>query len=252
VTVNLLSVKVITDYHLEEFTRSPYWFYHRYMLKNRTRSHWMQMVQYSVNRIVHDFYKFPPKSRSSLKVLELIQQYWIKQVNLFDSKIHYYTVLAKITDHLLQVLLSEQDMNPPLFLFEKVDTWHEELQVHLSITFQMATWTKGSFVIKKYVVDDDPGVVTSFNHLAILFSKTAFQTLPERIETVSLLSGITHQIYPNTDDISKALDYCELMKKLLEESKNSPEDSMKKCNRCRCKNQSWGPLIPKIKEKLYM
>jgi hypothetical protein len=239
--------KTIVDDHLEELIRHSYKFYPKPTSgKEYTHFQWRQLVQNTVNHIINEFYQLPLKTRSSLKVLELIQRYWIKRVDLFDSKAHYYTVLAKITDHLLRNLISNRHGPPPVFLFEKFNTWIEELQIHLSMTFQVAEWTNKSFVIKKYIVDDKEDVLLSFQHLAVVFCQKAFQTLPERIEVISLLSGKTHQYYPKADDVRQALDYLLLVKHLLQGSKTH---LLTECKGCNFKTKQVGGTVYQVKEK---
>jgi hypothetical protein len=231
---HLISVKTIADYHLEEFMRCPYQFYQKQILGKRvTRLHWREMVQYAVNQVVEDYYKLPPQSRSAYKVMELIQRHWIKKVDLFASKIDYYLVLANVTDHLLHCLLEAKDADVPVLLFEKLRVYLEELQVELAMTFQVVEWSAESYIVKKFFVEENENILTSFKHMAVFFCKKAFQSLPERIDAVSLLTGATHRFYPQPDDVPKALEYLQFTKNLLQESKNYP-----KCHACSLQDKS--------------
>ena len=60
----------------------------------------------------------------------------------------YYIVLAKLTDHLLQFVERDDSQTPPLFLYEKFQTYMEELGVHMSLTLEVGEWSTESFVIK--------------------------------------------------------------------------------------------------------
>jgi len=213
--------------------RCPYQFYEKQILgKKSTHFNWEEMVQYAVNQVVKDYYKLPTKSRSAYKVLELIERYWIKNVELFDSKIHYYLVLAKVTDHLLQNLMGAKDANLPILLYEKLRINIDELEIDLAMTFQVVEWSQESFVVKKFLVEEDENIFLSFKHMAILFCNHAFQTLPERIEVVSLISGNTYRYYPDSADVRSAVDFFQLTRNIMRESKNYT-----KCNTCSYHNK---------------
>lgn len=230
----LISVKTITDQHLEEYLRCPYQFYQKqFRGKPTTSVQWGEMVQYVVNLVVQDFYKLPSTARSAYKVLELIQQHWVKKVELFDSKIHYYLVLAKITDHLIQHLVeSTITDSQPAILFEKLRIPLEELEVELAMTFHVVEWQDDSYVVKKYIVEEDENILASYKHMTTLFCNRAFQSLPERIEVISLLSGKVHCYYPTMDDVQTALDYLQLTRNLLQETKSYTECNCAMHKRC--------------------
>ncbi|MGC5325216.1 hypothetical protein [Brevibacillus sp. SYSU BS000544] len=228
-----ISVKTITDQHLEEFMRCPYQFYQKqFRGKPATSLKWEEMVQYVVNLVVQDFYKLPPTFRSAYKVLELIQQHWVKKVELFDSKIHYYLVLAKITDHLTQQLVEESSKEIPAILFEKLRVSVEELQIELAMTFHAVEWFEDSYVVKRYIIEEDENILSSYRHMTTVFCNHAFHSLPERIEIVSLLSGKVHRYYPTKNDVPLALDYLQLTRNLLQEKKSYAECSCAMHKRC--------------------
>ncbi|MBR8644027.1 hypothetical protein KEH51_02770 [[Brevibacterium] frigoritolerans] len=99
------SIATLTDYHLQDFIRCPYQFYYLHIEgKITTQSDWRKMVQVVVNQVVSRYYKLPPKSQTTKKVLEFIDDHWSAiEVRQFESKIHYYKTLANITAHLLNV-----------------------------------------------------------------------------------------------------------------------------------------------------
>src|SRR4051812_12415159 len=74
------------------------------------RPEWAKVVQSTVNQVIQAYYRLPVERRSGIRVLELIGQYWKKDVGLFESKFHYHEVLLKITDHLLQYLSNDGSM----------------------------------------------------------------------------------------------------------------------------------------------
>lgn len=230
----LITVKALTDHHLEEYLRCPYKFYISHIRKIRkTKNDWRHVVQHAVNRIIQEYYQLHVEGRSSSKVLGLIEKHWNVNVRFFDSKVHYYMILAKATDYLLQWLNHYKSIYPPVFLFEKFSTSIEELQINLSITFQIGEWSKKSFIIKKVLVDDNEGIIQSYKNLTIVFCQQAFQTIPERIEIYCLSTGQTYIFYPKSDDVKSGMQYLTLIKNLLGESKNYIKtNSIQECNSC--------------------
>src|SRR4051794_2202884 len=145
----LVFVKTLTDYHLESFLKCPYKFYYQYILMlNSGQVKWRQVVQSIINQVVHNFYQLPPNAQNQLHIMKLIDRHW-KHVSpkVFESKIHYYMVLAKTTDHLLQYLSMEKKQKPPLFLYQKLNTYIAELETQLPLTFDLAEWTPDSFTV---------------------------------------------------------------------------------------------------------
>lgn len=213
--------------------RCPHRFYNKHILGRRSNAvNWRQMVQYAVSYVINDYYTLPAKSRSSLKVLESIQRRWTNKVDMFQSSCHFHVIRAVITDHLLQWLKSENDATPPLFLFENVSAWIEELQFELSMIFQVVEWSENSFVIKKFLVDDDSDVIMTFKHMATVVSHKAFLTMPDRIEIYTLISGQKYVFCPDSDDLSKSLDYLRLTKRLYQESNDYKKSSDTECGTC--------------------
>lgn len=228
-----ISVKTITDQHLEEFMRCPYQFYQKQFRGKPVASlNWGELVQYVVNQVVQDFYKLPPAYRSAYKVLELIQQHWVKKVELFESKAHYYLVLARITDHVTKYLAEESSKELPVLLFEKLRVSVEELQVELAMTFHAVEWFEDTYVVKRYIIEEDENILLSYRHMTTLFCDRAFASLPERIEVISLLSGKVHRFYPTKKDVSLALDYLQLTRNLLQERKSYEECTCAMHKRC--------------------
>ncbi|CEH30181.1 hypothetical protein AM501_11750 [Aneurinibacillus migulanus] len=217
----LISVKTLTDRHMEEFIRCPYQFYLRQKKKGQLESYtWKQVVQRIVRQIIEHYFQFPAQARSVSGILKLIDMYWIKQPSLFESKGHYYTVLAHVSNYLVQYLLEDCQADPPLMLFEKVKVTSKELALDLSITLQIVQGTGSSFVIKKFTLEEDEESFTSYKHIAVLFSQEAFGILPERIEIISLLSGKRKSWHPVSSDVAPALTYITVIRDLLEQPKN--------------------------------
>jgi CRISPR/Cas system-associated exonuclease Cas4 (RecB family) len=211
-------VKAITDYHLMEFLKCPYKFYNQMInYYNGTTYDWRQIVQYSVNRIIREYYQQPFSSQTPLHILKLVQHHWQRvDVIDFDSKVHYYMVLAKITDHLLRHLPTSEMKKPPLFLYEKFNTYVEEFETNLSLTFEVAEWSSKSFSVKKFLTETNEEIVKLFKYLTVVLSQKAFDQLPEKIEIVSLIEGVSYMLYPNRKDYLEGLSYLEQMKSIIE------------------------------------
>ncbi|GAM12390.1 hypothetical protein [Mesobacillus selenatarsenatis] len=220
--------KLLTDYHLETFLECPYKFYHRFVVGKKISEYsWREAVQNSVNLIVHQYYSLPTKARSKVTVLRLIQQYWDQiPLHLFQDKAHYYTILAKTTDHLLQSLTSREIKSSPLFLYEQFQTSLDEINV--SIRFEVGNWSDRSFTVSKYLLEADESMVHLYTYLTILFSNQAFGMLPEKVEVITLLDGKHSQYYPDENDVQLAKAYFNELK----ENISRPKEYFKDCNEC--------------------
>jgi hypothetical protein len=240
----------LSNHVLHGFIRCPYKFYWQH-IKGKEADHvdWRERVQYVVNKVINSFYLLPLGHRSSFHILKLIEKYWKLEVKWFDSKTHYYTVLAKVTDHLIQNLNKSEGVQPPLFLFEKYNIQSEELQTNLSMTLQVGEWSEDSFTIKKYLVDGDKDIINLYKHFTIVLSDKAFMKLPESIEIVSLLTGKVYLFHPTTEDLQNSYQYLHLFKRLLEDPNNYIKtDTTTECVQC--------PFIqkcnPLVKEKRFL
>lgn len=246
-------IKTIADYHLEEYMRCPFQFYYRHLLgKGAICLNWRQMAQHAVHQVIHDFYKSPLEARSSVKILELIHKHWMKRVDLFHSRSHYFTVLGEITNNLLFALLEERDIEQPLFLFEKFRIHSEELQIDLAMTLHVAEWSADSFILRKYMVDAKPGYCYSYKHMAVLFSEKAFGLLPEKIEIIQLLNGKKFVYYPERKDLSEAIEYFQLTKDVLKEPHHYKRPvSFAECGKCPFIRKCHRDWVPSEKETFH-
>ncbi len=191
ILINSLSNRILAD-----FMRCPYRFYWKNLRKKGgAQTEWREVVQYIVNQVIQDFYQSPVEKRSAFQILHLIENHWRIGIDLFGSKQEYYTVLAKVTDHLMQYLHRSEGLYPPLFLNEKINVYSEELQTQLSTSIQVSHWTNKTYNIKKYLVTDEQSVIDLYKHFMIVFSYEAFQVLPEYIEVVSLIHGKTSTVF---------------------------------------------------------
>jgi hypothetical protein len=236
----IVSVKTMTDYHLESFIRCPYKFYYQHILSlDSSQVKWRQVVQFIINQVVQNFYQLPLDTQNKLNVLKLIDRYW-KNVNpqLFESKVHYYMVLAKTTDHLLQFLSIKRKQKPPLFLYQKLNTYIKELETQLSLTFELAEWSTHSFTLKKFLVEADEEMIQLYNHLMVVFSSEAFGKIPERIEIFTLLEGKKYTFLPTVKNITQGIMYLKYMKNLLQDPNDySKTNSLTECWSCPFKHK---------------
>ncbi|MFJ7756402.1 hypothetical protein ACQKGI_14195 [Peribacillus muralis] len=230
-----VSIATLTDYHLQDFIRCPYQFYfHHIEGKNTTQQNWRNMVQLVINQVVSRYYKLPPANQTTKKVMELIDEHSrVMDVRQFDSKIHYYRSLAKITDHLIKFLTSGKNEYPPLFLYEKFNMVISELGTDLSLILDVAEWSSNSFIIKKFLVDTNEEMTVLFIHMISVFCQKAFGRLPERMEIISLMDGKMKTYIPTMNDVSDGLEYLNIIKSLLQNPKEySKTDCLTVCNSC--------------------
>ncbi|WP_226641478.1 PD-(D/E)XK nuclease family protein [Mesobacillus subterraneus] len=225
--------KLLADYHLETYLQCPYKFYHRFVAGKKLKEYsWRQVVQNLVNLIVHQYYSLPPNARSKVAVLRLIQQYWSQiPLHLFQDKAQYYTILAKLTDHLLQALTKKEIDNSPLFLYEQFQTSIEEINV--SLKFEVGNWSDRSFTVTKFLVDADDSMAKLYTYLTILFSHTAFGMLPEKVEVITLLDGHHFQYSPAETDVQLAKAYfTELKENIRKPQEYTHIVSPQNCSHC--------------------
>lgn len=231
-----ISVKTMTDYHLESFINCPYKFYYQYVLQLQSKGmRWRQVVQYIINRVVRKYYSLPSNERTSLSVLNLIDKAW-RPISLrwFDSRLQYYMVIAKTTDHLMESLLKEESKAPPLMLYQKLNAYVEELETQLQVTFEVAEWSPRTFTIKKFLVEADAEMLRLHFHLLVVFSYKVFEKLPEKIVIVTLLDGKEHVFSPKIEDVTSGIQYLQTIKYLLQRhpAEYFPCSTLKECSHC--------------------
>jgi hypothetical protein len=185
-------------------------------------------------RLSTNFIRCPQPERNSLTILKLIHHYWSGiQIELFENKAHYYSILAGITDHLLTTLINGEKKDPPLFLYEKLNTFVEEMNIDISITFELAEWGKEAFSVKKFLVDADESMVKLYTYLTILFSYKAFGVLPDRIDLYTLIDGEKHIFYPTDEDIPQAIMYLDFLKEHIKKPDHYfKTESLRECSEC--------------------
>jgi CRISPR/Cas system-associated exonuclease Cas4 (RecB family) len=206
-----LSIKTLSDIHLKEFINCPHKFYYHYIQREEaSKVEWKKVMQFIVNQVVKDFFMLPVKMRTPIKALEIIEKHLTSiKTNIFDSKIDYYLVVAKVTDYLMQDLTKNYGTLPPLFINEKFRQYFEELETHLSLTIEVAEWEQESFTVTKYLVDTNHEMITLYYYLTVVFCERSFGRLPSSIRIVSLLNGEEFVHCPSPTEMKKGLHYIE-------------------------------------------
>ncbi|QPA30462.1 hypothetical protein [Thermaerobacillus caldiproteolyticus] len=153
---------------------------------------WQQVVERAVQNIIIQYYQAAPSLRSVSFILTLVEKQWkhIKQ-NVFDSPLHYYTVLAKTTDHLLQFLhpLFEKQCSP-LLLFERIKCKSKWRKTYVDI--DMAYIDNGEWIIRKFLLEEDETFCRHYKQMILTACPQKFGFLPRKIEFCSLLNGTRH------------------------------------------------------------
>ena len=165
---------------------------------------------------------------------------------MFASKTEYYIVLAKLTDHLLQFVERDDSQTPPLFLYEKFQTYMEELGVHMSLTLEVGEWSTESFVIKKYVVDADEEMLALCQKLMTVFSYKAFGILPRKIEVINLIEGTKYEYIPKQEDITTGMADLSRMKEMLQQPEHyTARHFRSECISCAFRSECQGDEVKK-------
>lgn len=237
---HIISINTLTDYHLEQFMHCPYKFYQDHIIKNANHKvGWKQLAQLMVNKIVKEFYQLPMLKRNSYSILKLIHQYSGSiKISMFDSKVQYYSAIAAISDHLIKFLLENKELIKPLFLHENHCVELNELDIKLSMNFEVAEWSGDTFVIKKYVIDDNPEHLQVLKSFITVFSLKAFSLIPEKVEVYSLIKGKKTELNLSSYNYSRALTDISMMKNVMSYSKNYTKNvNSKSCEGCSAYNE---------------
>ena len=217
-------LRSMTDENIKAFIVCPYKLYYEFIDKKKSPVDWKQIVQHVVNKVVYSYFQLPIEQRNATKILSLLEQFWSKvPIQKFESRIQFYTVAAKMTDYLIRYLTRETNPTPPLFLFEKFKANIEELDVDLSLTFDVAEWSESSFIVKKYLVEAKPDMLMLYYYLTIVFSKKVFKKIPEKIEVITILDGKKHTYTPTPENMEEGINYLKLIKHLLGDSSSFNE-----------------------------
>ncbi|MBB5326269.1 hypothetical protein HNQ34_003403 [Anoxybacillus tepidamans] len=150
---------------------------------------WQQAVEETLKRVIIQYYQNPPSLRSASLILQLVDRYWgHMNRNLFDSPVHYYTVLAKTTDHLLRFLNPAVDLNlSPFLLFERIEYGTKRTKTYVDI--DVAYHHHEFCTIRKFVWQEDESFYLHYTRSAVNACEGRFGIRLKKIEFCSLLTG---------------------------------------------------------------
>lgn len=208
---------LLQENDLEQFIRCPCCYGRRRKQGRVKPITWKQIVQKTIEDVVRDFYLLPHSGRTAAGILASIDRRWSLDEQRFIEENQMMQVKHKITHQLLKYLLMQQEASP-LFLLEEMTIYVEELDTMLFMMFQVVEWTDSSYVIKKFVIDDEPHVIKAYLHMCLIFACRAFGKLPDRIEVYPLLKGTSYSIRPDAEDVMHSLDFLHLIQGVMHES----------------------------------
>ncbi|WP_241475073.1 hypothetical protein [Priestia flexa] len=230
-----VQIKTLASHHIEEFIQCPYKFYQRQL---KARKHqlvdWRSLVSVTIHKVVKEYYAKAPYERSAYFILQLIGRYWSKlSPELFQSKIHYYEVLASVSDHLLTFLMSELQDDTPLFVYEKYGVYVPELETNISLLIDAAYWSDSSYEVTKFLIDDQSEVKEMLTAFMMVFTKHAFNRMPKAIHFYSLLTGKRETVEIVSENYLESVNKLKMMKDVLEEPKFFQKtSSLQECKNC--------------------
>lgn len=218
---------LIEDYRLEAMLRCP----RRSIRSNEAMSDrditWAHLAQYAVGHIVNGYYSTPTEGRTVDAIGMLAGRYWTTRRCKFDSPDHYRVVRRNVLSRLSGTLTAQPADMKPLVLYESMRTHIAELDIDLSLIIQVLyaehNRCGAPYVVQKFVVDEDEGVISAFQHLAVAFCRAAFGSLPGKIETLCLMSGHKYTLEPDERHVRQALDYLRLLRDWLPEQQAAAE-----------------------------
>lgn len=218
--VGMGTMQVLTDYQLESWIRSSS---PEACSDRKDEPDWRQLTQYAAYHALNDWYSLPSASRTLELLTKQFEQRWTNKFRKFESKAFYMDVKANVLAHLHEALTSRDAIEWPLMLFESSDVWVEELDLGLSMIFQVMACSKDSFVIQKYTMEDNEAAVQLFAHMSVVFCYKAFGRLPERLQLCNMFNGNQYRIPKEDMDVNQSMDYLKLVKDVyVETNKGCP------------------------------
>jgi hypothetical protein len=153
---------------------------------------WQQAAEKFIRNVMKEYYLAAPALRSSLYMLKLIESYRsLLSAQLFESLGHYYMILAKITDHLLQFCVSrEEAIRSPFLLFTQATYFHRKTRKKTNINIDMAYQEDdGTYTIRKILLADRENMIRNYTKMAPAACQQTFGFYPKRIEFCFLFTG---------------------------------------------------------------
>ncbi|WP_366295253.1 hypothetical protein [Paenibacillus sp. AN1007] len=213
--------RLLEDYKLEEMLRSP----HRFIrpepsAAQRPVLEWRHRVQYAVSHAINHFYSMDLDVRKEIPIQYVLEKWWPRKTDGFDSVLHYWDVKHKMIDELSLAIAANDDLKRPVILFEQWKTEVPSLQMALSIIFQAAWQPEGwdKLLIQKYMVVHDANVVEAFQHMVNVFCWEAFGRLPGMIEIYCLMEGRKIRYIPGRQSLQRSMDYIRLIRDSMPEA----------------------------------
>ncbi|MDR6225731.1 hypothetical protein [Desmospora profundinema] len=173
---------------------------------------WRRQVLEAVNRTLRDLFRTTGVPRTPWRVLQSLQRHWPANPSLFPDRNTYYTVWVKVTDHLMRYVVSNREEDPPILLMEPLSMRVEELGITCSIHVQLAQWSEEGVWIRRFLVDDHPGVIDSCRYLTALFAKRYWGEKRVNLEVVSLLNGDSRTFCLSDESTRHLYDYLLLVR----------------------------------------
>ncbi|MGG4219941.1 hypothetical protein ABEW32_17150 [Paenibacillus jamilae] len=228
---SLSGFPLLHDYQLEEMWRTPQPIRQSHRKRGREGWNWRQRVQYAIGHALNEYFGMEVEIRREVPVQYVLEKWWPKQSNGFESLFHYWDVKNKVSGELSKICALNNDLLVPVMLYEQFCTAVPELEVDISLIVQ-AAWQQSeqadSLLIQKYMVDYNPNVISTFQHLTNVFCYYAFGALPQLIEVYSLLEGKKVRFLPGSTSLQQSLDYVRLLK-------DSREDMQRTVEHCCCR-----------------
>ncbi|PPQ47792.1 hypothetical protein C5G87_16885 [Paenibacillus peoriae] len=226
----LSAFPLLRDYQLEEMWRTPQPIRQSQRKRGREGWNWRQRVQYAIGHALNEYFGMEVEVRREVPVQYVLEKWWPKQSDSFESLFHYWDVKNKVSGELSKICGLNNDLLVPVMLYEQFCTSVPELEVNISLIVQ-AAWQLSaeadSLLIQKYIVDYNPNVISTFQHMTNVFCYYAFGALPQLIEVYCLLEGKKVRFIPGPASLQQSLDYVRLLR-------DSKEDVHGTTERCRC------------------
>jgi len=210
--MNDLSIRIqnLTDYHLNDFLTCPRTFWKKHIMKKeQERFDREDFIELTISQTLLNFFSLPPAARSDSTILGSFGNLIKKYPGDYDIEI----IMNQLTVHLLK----DRDHACPLITYEKMSISVLEWDLHLSMTIPLAFGTGDSFIIKKFVMHENPEFIRSWAYFCIFFCQHAFHQIPAKLEMINLFTGSTTVIVPTDEDILKSKDYMELLKESMKD-----------------------------------
>ncbi|WP_052410254.1 hypothetical protein [Paenibacillus durus] len=192
---------------------------------------WRQQVQYAVGHTLNDYYSLTPEVRRETPIQFLLERRWPLRVQLFPSLMHYWEVKNTISDALVRLVSSCHEGEIPFMLYEQWYVPVPELQMDLSIIFQLVWHSRrrGSGLnVQKFMVCGNEEVARGFIHMANVFCRKTFGAPPESVEIHYLMEEERRLYDGNAYTLEASLDYLRLLAVLNSEGGSGCADCTSK------------------------